>query len=135
MRLLVAAVAAGVTMLVLDAIWLTTMSSTYRRLLGDLILGQFRLGPAAAFYLLYVAGVIVLVVMPALESGQGLTGVGLRGAMLGLMAYGTYCLTNYATLKGYGPKLTAMDMAWGPVLTAVTAMTGVVAARAFGGAG
>ena len=129
MKFFIALLAAGATMILLDGLWLTTMASTYRRLFGDLLADPFRLPPAVAFYFLYTVGLVVLVVMPAIESDLSLVSVAYKGAVLGLVAYGTYCLTNYATLKGYGPQLAAMDMIWGPILTAAASLAAVAAAR------
>lgn len=131
MKLAIAFAAAAATMLLLDGVWLTMMASTYRRLFGEQLLEHFRIAPAVAFYVLYLAGVIVMVVAPALDSDAGYPTVAARGAMLGLMAYGTYALTNYATLKVYGGQLAAMDLVWGPVLTAATAVVATAAARHF----
>lgn len=131
MKFLIALFAAGLTLMLLDAIWLSTMASTYRRLFGDMLLDNFRLPPAVAFYVLYTVGLVVLVVLPAVDGHQGLGFVGFRGAILGLVAYGTYSLTNHATLKGYGSQLAAMDIAWGPVLTAAASLVAVVATRFF----
>jgi uncharacterized membrane protein len=50
------------------------------------------------------------------------------GALLGLVAYGTYDLSNYSTLQGWPLALTAIDMAWGAVLSAVAALAGYLAA-------
>lgn len=133
MKFLVATVAAAAVMLVLDAIWLTLMASTYRRHFDGQLLESFRLAPAVAFYFIYILGLMVLVVAPALEGGASSLSVGMRGALLGLVAYGTYALTNYATLKVYSPLLAAMDLCWGPVLTAASAMAAVAAARKLGG--
>lgn len=129
MKLTIAFTAAAATLLVLDSIWLTMMASTYRRLFAGQLLETFRLAPAVAFYLLYLVGVVALVVAPALDAGSGYTSVAVRGALLGLVAYGTYALTNYATLKIYGPQLAAMDLLWGPSLTAVTAVAATAVAR------
>lgn len=129
MRIVLAAAAAGLTMLVLDAIWLTVMAPTYRRLFGDILLENFRLGPAAAFYLLYIAGLTVLVVAPALREDDGLVIASARGALFGLIAYGTYALSNYATLKAYGPTLALMDLCWGAIITGTSTLAAVAAGR------
>jgi uncharacterized membrane protein len=50
------------------------------------------------------------------------------GALLGLVAYGTYDLTNQATLKTWSTTITLADMAWGSVLTALAASAGYLAA-------
>ncbi len=120
LRLLVAFFVAGVVMVTLDAVWLTMMAPAYRRLIGDLLADGFRLAPAAAFYLLYAAGVVVFAVSPALREGGWLAAAG-YGAFFGLVAYGTYDLTNQATLKTWPLELTIMDMAWGALITAVSA--------------
>ena len=111
----------AVVMLGLDAIWLTlTAKPLYKAQLGDLLLPKFSMAPAAAFYLLYVVGVVVLVVLPALTARSwefALT----RGALLGLVAYATYDLTNQATLRGWSPVITFADLCWGTTLTATAA--------------
>lgn len=133
MKLMAASIATAAVMLILDAIWLTLMASTYRRLFDGQLLESFRLAPAIAFYVIYVLGIIVLVVAPSLEGSASYLTVAMRGAVFGLVAYSTYALTNYATLKVYGPQLAALDLCWGPVLTSITAVAAVAAARNVGG--
>jgi len=90
-----------------------------------------RLGPAAAFYAAYVAGLLYLVSLPALRAGQpGMAFV--NGAVLGALAYGTYEFTNLATLKHWHWQMVATDLAWGTALTAVSAWTGVAAVSRLG---
>jgi uncharacterized membrane protein len=126
--------AAGVAMLILDAIWLTVMGKAlYRPVLGDILLDQFRLGPAAVFYFLYVLAIVVFAVSPAASTGKWTTAL-MYGAFLGLICYGTYDLTNHATLKAWTTTLTVVDMIWGAALTAVSATAGFVVARAVAGA-
>ena len=101
-----------------DAVWLRfSADMLYRPQLGDLLLTRFHLVPAALFYLLYIAGVVKFAVMPALAEGRWLTAL-LNGAMLGLVAYGTYDLTNQATLKNWSTLVTIADLCWGTALTA-----------------
>lgn len=119
--LVVSYVAAGVAFLALDSIWLGTMGTRlYRPLLGDLVRDGFALAPAAAFYLLYLVGIVVFAVQPALESGRWSTALG-YGLLLGLVAYGTYDLTNQATLKDWPIAITLIDMAWGTFATGMSA--------------
>jgi uncharacterized membrane protein len=121
-----------VTLLLLDAIWLGLVARTfYRDQLGDLMLPQPNLAIAAGFYIFFTMAVVVLAVMPALSTesiGRAL----FYGAVLGLAAYGTYDITNLSTLKGWPGVLSAVDMAWGTVITAASAGSGYVAARYFG---
>lgn len=129
----IAALATLLSMGVLDAIWLTTMTTRlYRKQLPGLLLDTPSLGPAVAFYLLYAVGVVVLVVIPALDREMALGRAVLYGALLGLVAYGTYDLTNQATLRGWSTVVTLVDMTWGASLTAVVVAIAVTAARRLG---
>jgi uncharacterized membrane protein len=119
---------AAVVMLALDAAWLTlTANSFYRRLIGDIMLDGFKLGPAVAFYLLYLCGIVIFAVHPAFATGKWTTAA-VYGALFGLIAYATYDLTNQATLKSWSTLVTVVDMAWGCVLTAVAATLAYLAA-------
>jgi uncharacterized membrane protein len=111
-----------------DGVWLTIMLPTYRYGLGGLLAATPQLAPAVVFYLLYAAGVIALVVRPGLPVHRWSQVTG-RGALLGLVAYGTYDLTNQATLRDWPAWLTALDMAWGTALTAIAATLAHAAAR------
>lgn len=124
--------------LVLDAIWLTMMADRlYRPALGNIMLERFAPAPAVLFYLIYMTGVVIFAVAPSLVSGRWTTALSL-GALLGLMAYATYDLTNQATLKNWSWTVTIADLCWGTFVTAVSAaagskitsaITGSVAAR------
>lgn len=91
---------------------------------GDLLASPLRLAPAAVFYLFYVAGVLWFVSAPALKAGAPLQAL-VGGMILGALAYGTYEFTNYATLQAWSPVQVAVDLAWGTVLTGVSAWAGV----------
>lgn len=131
MTYVVAYIATAVIFLGLDAIWLSQIAlGMYRQELGSLLLEKPNLAIAAAFYLLYVAGIVVLAVIPSLGDGGWVKAL-LLGAVLGLVAYGTYDITNLATLKGWSPRLAVIDIAWGTALTAVSATIGWWAVRLF----
>ena len=128
-KALIAYVATLVTFLLLDGIWLgLLMAPTYRELLGPLMLEKPLLVPAAVFYCLYVFGCVVFVVLPAVTWQWAAK----RGALLGLVAYGTYDLTNWATLRGWSVQVTLMDWAWGTFATAVACSVGFLFAQRFG---
>jgi uncharacterized membrane protein len=128
LRLAAAYGATAVVFLALDFIWLSSVAlGMYRRELGGLLLDKPSLGIASAFYLIYVAGVVFFCVNPALHGGSWLTALG-AGAVLGLVAYGTYDITNLSTLKGWSVQLSLIDLAWGTTLTAVSAAAGTAIA-------
>ncbi|MDB5505842.1 MAG: rane protein [Devosia sp.] len=122
-RYLILYAACAVVFFPLDFLWLSTVGRTfYKREIGGLLLENPNLLIAALFYLAYLVGVVVLVAAPA---DGDIAKALLTGALLGLVAYGTYDLTNLSTLKGYTPAIAMVDLAWGTVLTAVSAAIGV----------
>ena len=117
------------TFLVLDGLWLGwLMGPTYREWLGPLMLEKPVVSPAVAFYLLYAFGVVMLAVKSALRR-DSLRHALQRSALLGLVAYGTYDLTNWATLQGWPAQLALIDLAWGTFLTAAAGTMGYLATR------
>ncbi len=123
---LYAFVVAALVLLGLDVVWLSTMADAfYRPQLGAMLRPDFILAPAAVFYVLYVTGIVLFAVAPSRTAGAALG----RGGFLGLVAYGTYDLTNYATLAGWPVDVVIVDMIWGTFLTASAAMAGFVVAN------
>ena len=115
--------ATGIAFALIDSIWLRTMyTRLYQPELGPL-LGSLKLGPAVAFYLLYIAGMIWFAVGPALANGRWQTAL-IQGAVLGCLCYATYDLTNQATLKLWSTKVTVLDILWGTCLTGSASLIG-----------
>lgn len=128
-RMITAYLLTGVSFALIDSIWLRTMyTRLYQPELGE-ILGGLRLGPAIAFYLIYIAGMVWFAVGPALANGRWQTAL-VQGAVLGLLCYATYDLTNFATLKVWSLKVTVLDIIWGTVLTGSASLAGWGATRA-----
>lgn len=128
MRTIVAYVAASLTFVVLDILWLGYIAySFYRNELGPLLADPFNLPAAFAFYLLFMAGLLYFAISPAVESGDALKAL-VNGALFGLFCYATYDLTNLATLKGFSTKLAIADMAWGTLVSGISAFAGAKAA-------
>jgi len=120
------------SMLALDALWIGLyMAPAYKSALGDLMLEQPRFTAAAAFYLLFAAGVVFLAVAPGLRAVSWQTAA-LHGAVLGLVAYATYDLTNYSILKAWPLGLALADIAWGALLSALAAAAGWLVANRWG---
>jgi len=108
-------------LLAADAVWLGVVArGFYRRQLGPLLRPDVQWWAAGLFYLLFVAGVLILAVLPALER-QSPGRAAALGALLGLVAFATYDLTNLATVRGFPPVVVAVDLAWGTVLSAALA--------------
>lgn len=113
---------------VIDTLWLSNMGDrVYRPLIGDVLADKFRLVPAIAFYTLYAAGLTIFAVLPGLKTADWKTAL-VWGGLFGLFAYGTYDLTNYATLKTWGLKITLLDMTWGVVVSSVSSAAACVVA-------
>ncbi len=128
-RYLTAYVAALIVFLVIDAIWLGVIAADfYQEQLAAFMTGPVKFSVAAGFYLLYIVGVVVFAVAPALETGTWRTAA-VRGALFGLIAYATYDLTNLATLPDWPVSVALVDMVWGAVLTGTTATLGFLITR------
>jgi uncharacterized membrane protein len=128
MELLIAILAAGIIMGVLDFIWLGFIAKKlYYNEMGDILLTKPNMIPALLFYVIYVVGSVLLVVEPALskESWQHAIGI---GALFGFVAYATYDLTNLATMKSFSKKIVVIDLIWGTFITTVVAGGAYVAA-------
>jgi uncharacterized membrane protein len=101
--------------------------SLYRPAIGPLLADQVRLMPALLFYALYIFGLVFFAVRPGLRDGWGQAA--LHGAILGLVAYGTYDLTCQAVLKTWSWNITLIDMAWGAFASAVASGIGAAVAQ------
>ncbi|MFT4098192.1 MAG: DUF2177 family protein [Rhodoblastus sp.] len=131
-RHLIAYGAAAAVFLSADALWLGVIAKDlYRAQIGHLLAPDFRVAPAAIFYLTYIAGVVFFAVSPALSSGRWQDAL-LPGAALGFLAYGTYDFTNWAVMRDWPAGLTFVDLAWGAFLTALAASIGAFAAIRLG---
>ena len=116
--------------LIIDVLWIkTVMRPIFERSIGSIMLEDPRMGPAAAFFLVYLAGVTFFAVVPAVEVGSW-TVAALHGMFLGIIAYGTYDATNFATLKGWTLKMSAIDTAWGGFISAIAATAGYFVVQA-----
>ena len=115
-KMLAVYVAALAAMLVPDAGWLGVMGpNLYKPALGDMMATSFSPVPAVLFYLLYVAGLTYF------SEGETLSASAAKGAFFGLCAYGTYDLTNQATLRNWPAYLSVVDIIWGTMLSGFAA--------------
>jgi uncharacterized membrane protein len=117
--------------IVVDIIWLSQATRfIYRPQIGPLLLDKPVVLAAVAFYFLFGVGLSVLVVRPALDATSIFAALWM-GALFGLVTYGTYDLTNAATLKGWSLTVTIVDMLWGAFLAGLSAAVGVWVALRF----
>lgn len=116
--------AAAILFLAIDMVWLMWLGrSFYTNEIGALLRQPPNLSAAGFFYILYVTGLMIMVIWPAFQAQSALQAL-LYGAILGLVAYGTYDLTNLAVMKGFTARIAVIDMIWGMVLTgAVSSIT------------
>jgi len=100
----------------IDMIWLGVVAKGfYRRYLGTMLSPKVNWAAAILFYLLFIVGLLVFVIKPALISGEPLKALFL-GVLFGLISYATYDLSNLATLKDWPLIVTIVDLIWGSVL-------------------
>jgi uncharacterized membrane protein len=114
----------GALFAAIDAVWLGVVANKfYKSRMGALLMDKPSFAPAVIFYVIYVIGILVFALEPALRDGEVTTALGM-GAMFGFAAYATYDLTNASTLKGWSTAVTVVDLIWG---TTVTMLTTVIA--------
>ena len=121
---------AVVTFFVIDLLWLGVVARPfYQTQLGHLMRANVNWVAAIVFYLVFVTGIVLLVVWPAVER-HSLAHALLFGALLGLVTYAAYDLTNLATLEGFPLKVAVVDLVWGMVLcSTVSAVTYLASLR------
>lgn len=114
----------------IDMIWLGFVAQKFYQSQIGFLLGPINWTAAIIFYLLYIIGIVVFAVQPALLAGSLGKAVAL-GALFGFLAYATYDLTNLATIKDWPLLVTIVDLAWGTVLTGSVAAAGYYLGKTF----
>lgn len=110
-----------VTYLVIDLLWIGFFAASfYKKHLGYLLRPDINLPVGLLFYLLYIFGLMVFVLVPAQEARHTLGQTALTGFLFGLVAYSAYDLTNQATIRDWPILVTIVDMLWGATLSAIT---------------
>jgi uncharacterized membrane protein len=112
-----------------DAVWLSiTGPLLYKPVLGDILLSGVRVGPAIAFYAMYPVGILIFAVLPGVRGGSAGTAL-LLGLLFGAIAYATYDLTNFATLRNWTLQIVVVDIVYGAVATGVAAAAACAVVR------
>lgn len=108
--------------LAIDMVWLTLVAkSFYAKQIGFLMAKNPNLFAALIFYIIFIAGLIIFVITPALDKKMWTQAL-LAGAFFGLVTYATYDLTNLATVKDWPFIITIVDLIWGMVLSATVSV-------------
>lgn len=129
MRIIALYVVAAAVFGLLDFVWLGKVGKgIYERHLGDLLAAKPNMLAALVFYAIYIVGITYFVTHPALVSDSVAKAL-LSGALLGLVAYATWNLTNLAVIADYPRTLVPIDMVWGTVATALTSVVTVALVR------
>lgn len=113
----------------LDMIWLGLVAKNfYQNQIGFMMKGEINWAAAFVFYLLFVLGLVLFVITPAMEKNSWVHAL-LFGALFGLVTYATYDLSNLATLKDWPLLVTIVDLAWGATLAASVSTASYFIAR------
>ncbi|MBB99695.1 MAG: hypothetical protein CML67_09190 [Rhodobacteraceae bacterium] len=127
----IAYLATAVVFFAIDYVWLTRIAgSFYRDRVGALMADEVNFAVAGAFYTVYVVGIVIFAVSPALKSGNWQDAL-IYGLLFGFFAYATYDFTNLATLRDWPVVVTLVDVTWGTFVTGVSAWAGYMVARNF----
>lgn len=112
-----------VVFLIIDFIWLGFIAKDlYAKSIGHLFAPKVNFVAAFIFYLLFIAGLVVFVVIPGISEGS-VSKMIMRAALFGLVTYATYDLTNQATLKDWPVKVTLIDLVWGMFISSSVSWT------------
>ena len=131
MSYVIAYLATAVVFFGIDYVWLTRVAgSFYRDHVGALMADEVNYAVAGAFYAVYVVGIVIFAVNPALKSGSWQDAL-IYGLLFGFFAYATYDFTNLATLRDWPVIVTIVDVTWGTFITGVSAWAGYLIARNF----
>ena len=113
----------------IDLTWIGLVAKKfYWSNIGGLLKDDINWVAALVFYLLYIAGIFIFAILPAVETDSVKSAV-LYGALFGFFCYATYDLTNLATLNGFPLKVAVVDMIWGTILTGLVSTAGFFITR------
>jgi uncharacterized membrane protein len=129
MKLIISYLLTTVVFFAIDLTWIGLVAKKfYWSNIGDLLKDEINWVAALIFYLLYIIGIFVFAILPAVEN-DSVTSAIFYGALFGFFCYATYDLTNLATLKGFPLKVVVVDMIWGTVLTGLVSTSGFYITR------
>ena len=129
--LIISSIFVSIIFLIIDIVWLSiTVKSLYRPALGTLLKDTPVMWAAILFYIIYMIGVALIILKPALANDSIFQALW-TGFVFGVVAYGTYNLTNMATVKNWSSSIIWIDMIWGGSLTGFSSAIGIYLTKAF----
>ena len=129
MKLVLSYLLTTVVFFAIDLTWIGLVAKKfYWGNMGSILKDDINWVAALIFYLLYIVGIFVFVILPAVENDSIKSAI-FYGALFGFFCYATYDLTNLATLKGFPLKVAVVDMIWGTILTASVSTAGFFITR------
>ncbi len=121
----------SIIFLIIDVIWLSiTVKYLYRPALGGLLNDQPVMWAAVLFYIIYMVGLTIIIIHPAIVN-DSIFQAFWTGIIFGVVAYGTYNLTNMATIKDWSSTVVLVDMLWGGFLTGFSSASGIYLSKVF----
>ena len=129
--LIISFIFVSIIFLIIDVLWLSiTVKSLYRPALGSLLKDKPVMWAAVLFYIIYMVGLALIIIKPALANDSILQALW-TGVVFGIVAYGTYNLTNMATVKNWSASIVWIDMLWGGFLTGFSSAVGIYLTKTF----
>lgn len=108
---------------VIDLLWIGVIAKNfYKEQIGHLMTPEIRWGAALLFYLLYLFGLVIFAILPSFKESSWSQAL-LYGALLGIVSYATYDLTNLATLTKWPVKMVYYDLIWGTLVSGVVSLS------------
>jgi len=121
----------SILFLIIDLIWLSfSVKYFYKPQLGSLLNEKPVMWAAVLFYLIYVVGLAIIILLPAIKQ-DSITQAFFTGIVFGIVAYGTYNLTNMATIRNWSPYVVLVDIIWGGFLTGTSSALGIYLSKKF----
>jgi len=121
----------SILFLIIDLIWLSfSVKYFYKPQLGILLNEKPVMWAAVLFYLIYVVGLAIIILLPAIKQ-DSITQAFFTGIVFGIVAYGTYNLTNMATIRNWSPYVVLVDIIWGGFLTGTSSALGIYLSKKF----
>ena len=121
----------SILFLIIDLIWLSfSVKYFYKPQLGILLNEKPVMWAAVLFYLIYVVGLAIIILLPAIKQ-DSITQAFFTGIVFGIVAYGTYNFTNMATIRNWSPYVVLVDIIWGGFLTGTSSALGIYLSKKF----